>query len=253
MAEKIRLSQRSRLKHPIYSRRFRACAVAIFARAPSPGRAKTRLIPLLGAQGAANFQAALIADTLRKVATRSRHAARYLFVAGRSFPVPSALARFTVVHQHGADLGERLVGAFRQLLARHQAAVVIGTDSPALPARNLHQARRELSVCDAVLGPCPDGGFYLIGLRCLPAGLFRKVRWGSRFAFRDVLRNLLRNGLACSVLDPIPDVDRPADVHAVAAQLARRPGLRRSLPALWGFLKVSSGAGTNWAPGRPTR
>jgi len=213
--------------------------VAIFARAPSAGRAKTRLIPLLGARGAAEFHAALISDTLRKVNVLAGRVSRYLFLAGREIPVTESLLDYTLVRQRGPNLGARLEKAFRQLLRRHPAAVVIGTDSPTLPPRLLRKALGELRSCDAVLGPCPDGGYYLIGLRRLSPGVFRGVRWGSAVAFRDTLRNLLRRTFACAILEPIADVDRPEDLRRLARKLARSAEARRAAPAVWRFLKAA--------------
>ncbi|HEV2178201.1 MAG TPA: TIGR04282 family arsenosugar biosynthesis glycosyltransferase [Terriglobia bacterium] len=215
----------------------RGGAIAVFARAPLAGQAKTRLIPLLGAGGAAAFQAALLADTLRTVAARP-DATRYLFLTGGRSDV-AASARFVTLPQHGVDLGERLEHVFRLLLRRHRHAVVIATDSPALRPAALRLALRELRVCDAVLGPCPDGGYYLIGLRTFAAGMFDGVRWGSAFAFRDTLYNLTACGLSCSVLEPLEDIDRPADFQRLAAKLRHADAAReRQLaPAVWRFIK----------------
>jgi rSAM/selenodomain-associated transferase 1 len=218
-------------------------AVAVFARAPVPGQAKTRLVPLLGAEGAAQFQAALAHDVIRKVAWL-RGVWRYLFFAGCT-PLEwtdchggtARLTGYALVPQRGADLGKRLEGAYRRLLGHHPGAVVIGTDSPALSAARLRQALCELRWCDAVLGPCPDGGYYLLGLRRLEKGLFRRIRWGTSFAFRDTLHNLVAGGLSCSVLEPLPDVDRPADFRELANSLWRRPELRRLAPATWSFVR----------------
>lgn len=221
--------------------------MAIFARAPSPGRAKTRLIPLLGSRGAAEFQAALISDCIGKVNALGGRAPRYVFFTGTGSPATAALfSRFTLVRQRGADLGDRLTHAFQRLLRRHAVAVVIGTDSPTLAPRVLRAARRELRVCDAVLGLSPDGGFYLIGLRrterVKTGDLFRGVRWGSAFAFRDTLRNLLRHGLACSILEPCADVDRPEDFRRLVRELAGSRALRRAAPAVWRFVKEHGAA-----------
>jgi hypothetical protein len=204
----------------------------VFARAPSPGKAKTRLIPLLGPQGAAEFQAALMADALHKVNRLSGRVSPYLFVAGKKFPPGSTgsspdTSNYTVMCQRGAGLGARLANAFRELLPRHAAVVVIGTDSPTLPPRVLRAALRELRWCDAVLGPCPDGGYYLLGLRRFERGLLRGIRWGSAMAFGDTLRNFLRQGFSCSILEPFPDVDRPADVERLRRELVRSPAARR--------------------------
>lgn len=235
-------------------RRYPLFAIAIFARTPLPGKTKTRLIPLLGARGAADFQAALLWDTLRKVNAYRGDVARYLFIAGKglrgSSPTPSRgglandpgrtagpyLGQFSVARQRGADLGARLQSAFRSLLRRHVRVVVIGTDSPLLPLRILREALGELRICDAVLGPSLDGGYYLVGLRRLSRGLFRGIRWGSSHAFQDTLCNLLGPGYSCSVLEVGEDVDRPEDVRRLTKELARSRAARRLAPAVWRFL-----------------
>ena len=214
-----------------------SCAVAVFARAPIAGKAKTRLIPRLGPSGAADFQAALISDTLRKLRSLRRAAIPYLFFAGKrssSFPTDKTC---TVMRQRGADLGERLSHAFRLLLRRHTAVVIIGTDSPLLPARILRQAIQELRSCEAVLGPCPDGGYYLIGLRRFRSGMLTGVRWGTAYAFRDTLRRLLHHNLCCSILPPVADVDRPRDLLQLQAALRENATARRLAPATWRFLR----------------
>ena len=230
----------------------------VFARAPVAGHAKTRLIPALGPEGAAHFQAALVSDTLRKVARLSRRIQPYLFVAGEdaqhgSQAEPNLRKRslvrggreFKLIDQQGSGLGERLEKAFRALFRIHPSVVVIGTDSPLLPPFVLGQAVRELNACESVLGPCPDGGFYLVGLRRLrdPEGLpavFRRVRWSSPFAFSDTLRNVLRLGLSCSVLEAYADTDIPSDLQRLKASLEHDKRSRRLAPATWKFLSTNS-------------
>ena len=134
-------------------------AMAVFARAPVAGHAKTRLIPLLGAQGAARLQAALISDTLRKVARLRRWFQPYLFLAASPIPfgrspaeanlyeqplARAVISEFSVIHQQGRDLGERLENAFHGLLRFHPSCVVIGTDSPLFPR----------AFCARLLGSC---------------------------------------------------------------------------------------------------
>jgi glycosyltransferase A (GT-A) superfamily protein (DUF2064 family) len=225
------------------------------------------LIPLLGQRGAATLQAALISDTLRKVARLKESVQPYLFLAEDSITLrrsgvqaccvpsrerlataaswpPTCLREFRIIRQQGKDLGERLENAFRRLLLLHPSCLVIGTDSPLIPARLLRQALRELQACQSVLGPCPDGGYYLIALR-RPAGpgmlrgMFRSVRWSTAFAFRDTLGSLLRRGFSCSVLEGYADVDLPRDVHRLKENLSRNRTARRLAPATWKFLKAS--------------
>jgi rSAM/selenodomain-associated transferase 1 len=212
-------------------------ALAIFARAPIPRQAKTRLIPLLGPRGAADFHAALVSDVLQKVNALGSQVAPYLFLAGGRYPVSSSLSDYKLVRQCGADLGERLERAFRRLLKRHRRALVIGTDSPLLAGRGLLRALEKLRVADAVLGPCPDGGFYVIGLRRLVPGLFEGVRWGSASACRNMQERLLAHNYSCAMLEPVDDVDRPSDVARLNRELTANPAARRLAPSAWRFLQ----------------
>ena len=184
------------------------------------------------------MQAALILDTTVKANKLAQHATRWLFAAGGKIPEFPGRQYWTVSPQRGRDLGARLDSAFARLLRRHPRAVIIGTDSPLLSPRLLRLALTELTVCDAVIGPSPDGWFYLIGLGRAMPGLFRGVRLSSRHAFGDTLKALLQRGLSCAVLPPVPDIDRPSDLQAIAKQRARRPALRAAAPALWRYLKT---------------
>jgi uncharacterized protein len=215
-------------------------ALGVFARAAIPGKTKTRLIPALGPEGAAEFHRALVSDTLRKVARLKGKVVRYLFIAGGAIPPSMAPRYFGCQKQRGRDLGERLDQAFKLLLRQHSRALVIGTDSPMLSPSILRLAFEELRVVDAVLGPCPDGGYYLIGLRRTVAGLFRNVRLGSEFAFRDTIEGLISRGFSCAVLEPCPDIDRPEDLRKLRKELIKNPSARRLMPATWKFLSHAS-------------
>lgn len=212
-------------------------ALAVFAREPIPGKAKTRLIPLLGPRGSADFHAALVSDTLQKVNALAERAVPYFYLAGEKFPVSSSLSDYTLKRQSGADLGERLENAFRVLLKTHTGALVTGTDSPLLSHRALLNALEKLRASDAVLGPCPDGGFYLIGLRCHVPGLFNGVRWGSEWAFEDMRAKLQAHDFSCHILASVEDVDRPEDVERVKEILASSTAARRQSPSTWRFLR----------------
>jgi hypothetical protein len=101
-------------------------------------------------------------------------------------------------------LSQRRAHAFRILLDRHAIAVIIGADCPLLPPRLLRQACWELRAGDAVLGSCPDGGFYLISLRRFRPGMLAGVRWGTAHAFRDTPRRLRECAICSSILPPSP-------------------------------------------------
>ncbi len=215
--------------------------MAVFARAAVPGKSKTRLIPALGPKGAAEFHAALLADTLHKAAKLRGKVVRYLFITGGDIPASALPPYFGCLKQRGRGLGERLERGFEILLRKHPRALVIGTDSPALAPSSLRLAFEELRVVDAVLGPCPDGGYYLIGLRRTVRSLFRNIRLGSEFAFQDTLDRLITSGFSCSILDPLPDIDRPEDLAALKRSLVKKPALRRRMPATWKIMSRAPG------------
>lgn len=221
---------------PGRDRRGRATAVAIFARAVEPGKTKTRLIPALGPERAAQLHQALVSDAFRKVERLAGRAECYVFTAGGNLSERMVPRGFERRRQSGRNLARRLGRAFAELLQRHSRAVIIGTDSPMLAPAMLRLALAELRTVDAVLGPCPDGGYYLIGLRRTVPGLFTGLRLGTEFAFGDTLASLLEHGLSCSVLELCPDIDRPEDLAALKKLLAKNPSARRLAPHTWSFL-----------------
>ena len=226
-------------------------AIALFARRPAGGRVKTRLIPLLGAQNAALLQAAFLQDSIRRALSCAPKAAIYLYLTGEAdlslYGISQQAGNLRLREQPAGNLGERLTEAFRRLLHKHRRVVITGTDSPQLLPALLRQALRELRASDATLGPCPDGGYYLVGLRrgLNPAELkrvFQGVRWSTRFTFRDTLRNLAALNLTCSVLGPVPDVDRPKDFLELQRRALQDAKLRRAAPATWRFIRSRLGA-----------
>ena len=197
--------------------------VIVFARAPLPGRAKTRLIPRLGAWGAARLQARL---TERAVATAlaSRCGPVELHCtprAGHAFFLRMRRERKVVLKkQSGRDLGERMQRALSVALRRHRYAILIGVDAPELRAADLRRALRLLrSGCDTVLSPAEDGGYALIGCRVAPCPVFEHIAWGGNDVYPRTVQRLSRLRLRWRALRTVWDVDRHEDVD----RLARRP------------------------------
>jgi len=201
-------------------------AVAILAKAPLPGAVKTRLCPPLSPAGAASLAAAMLRDTAREVAGAGV-AARYLFFhppdAAACFRGPD-FAGYRLVPQRGADLGQRIENAFARMAAGgSRRAVVVGSDCPALSARRVREALRELREgARAVLGPAEDGGFYLVGVSGAVPALFRGVAWSGPSALRQVLDNLRAAALPFALLRRERDVDVPADLAALRRFLHSR-------------------------------
>ncbi len=183
---------------------------ALFTRWPEPGKAKTRLIPALGADGAADLHRRL---TERAVATvLAAGLALELRVTGA--PVAKFRewlgAGLSVVDQGEGDLGARLARA-----AQEVPVLLIGSDIPDLTTGLLHGAVAALEGAPAVIGPAEDGGYWLLGLAVPAPQLFDAIDWGTERVFAQTMARLPDNTPQLAML---ADLDRPED-------LARWPGL----------------------------
>jgi hypothetical protein len=196
--------------------------IAVFAKAPVPGVAKTRLIPRLGAEGAARLQEALIENALAK-AIAVAGARVTLWVAGdRSHPFVAAVARrfdIGIETQHGPDLGARMHDAFATTLApgRNRGCVLIGTDCPALTTADLERAAAALATHDAFVLPAEDGGYVLIALRTPQERIFEGIEWGGPTVMQATRERMARLGLAWFEGSPRPDLDTPGDYERALA------------------------------------
>jgi uncharacterized protein len=114
--------------------------------------------------------------------------------------------------QGEGDLGKKLENILRRALKQSPAALALGADSPGLPIRLLENAREALAKSDVVLGPCEDGGFYLLGLKNCPAELLSGIRWSQPDTFGQTMSRLRQAGLSISVLEHWFDVDTPDDL-----------------------------------------
>jgi hypothetical protein len=205
-------------------------ALVIFAKAPQPGRVKTRLVPLLGERGAARLHARMIEDTVR-LAAQARFARVELHCAPHArHAVFAALARrhsLTLRAQGGGDLGARMLRACERVLRTAKAVVLIGTDCPVLRVVDLRAAARALrGGADAVLSPAEDGGYALIGLRRVSPRLFSGIEWGSESVLQQTRVRLRELGWRWRELRVVWDVDRPDDYARLGRLRARRRFLR---------------------------
>jgi uncharacterized protein len=192
------------------------------ARAPRPGLVKTRLEPLLGPQGCAELQSALITHAAGWVSGCARMSwLAFTPADAREELAPLVPATVRLFAQQGRDLGERLRNA-AELAARghHDAVAVIGTDAPELGPVHLRFAERALaSGHDACLIPALDGGYALIALaRPTPqAFALPPAAWGGPHVLDLTLRALADSDRSCALLEPVRDLDTPADARHVAA------------------------------------
>jgi len=179
--------------------------IIVFARAPVPGQAKTRLIPRLGEWGAARLHARLTRHAVRTAqladARVELHGTRrHSFF--RNLGVPFRL-------QRGRDLGERM---YRALSRARKPAILIGSDCPMLTQADLRRAARWLrGGCEVVLAPAQDGGYALVAARRLRPEFFSGIRWGGADVYHQTVERLA--GYRWRALRTVWDLDRPEDLQ----------------------------------------
>jgi len=191
-------------------------AVAILSRAPLPGQSKTRLIPALGSDGAAELQRRMLKATVRSALAANLGPVRLWCAPDPAHPDFAAcleLGRISLHAQPSGDLGARMLAAIDHELP----TLVVGTDCPALTPSLLHEAAISLSEVEAVVIPAEDGGYVLIGLRRPDARLFADITWGGPLVLAETRQRLRDCGYRWNELAPLPDVDRPADLDRLAA------------------------------------
>lgn len=201
-------------------------AAVVMARVPAAGRVKTRLAETLGARRAAALAWSFLRDTLALV----REAGLTVYLAYTPAAGAAKLARGlggdlpAAFPQRGADLGGRMRDATHRLFSRgHAPVLVLGTDSPHLPAERLREAVDALQAADVCLGPSLDGGYYLLGSRQPCPELFRHVAWGTPLVLRQTLARAREAGLEACLLPPGFDVDTAGDLCRLARCLALDP------------------------------
>src|SRR5579883_313610 len=203
----------------------------IFTRYPEPGKAKTRLIPALGAIGAAAIHRQMTEHTLmqaRMLLASQSVTVDVQFAEGDCERMADWLgADLNYQVQASGDLGERMAHAFETAFAAGSTAVVIiGTDCPQLDVDLLAKAFGELRQHDLVLGPAVDGGYYLIGLRRPIPELFRGIAWSTADVLAQTLVIAHQRSLRVCHLPTLADVDYPADLEVWEQVNAQRQSNR---------------------------
>ncbi len=194
--------------------------IIIFAKAPLPGRVKTRLIPMLGDEGAAALAARMLVRTLEEA------------LASEVGPVelcgdPDPDHRDWDPHlrpfrsglqtsaQGEGDLGERLARATRRAIDGGEKVMLIGSDCPALDRERLVEAEKLLAEADAVIHPARDGGYVLLGLSRYDPSLFEDSAWSTSIVAETTIERMRALGWSVRVAATLQDVDEPADLAAL--------------------------------------
>ena len=198
-------------------------ALVIFARYPRLGRVKTRLASLLSAEGCLALHRAFLLDTLDR--TADLKARRYLYLSECTDQEQNEFARRYSLHdtlidirpQKGTDLGDHLWNAYLEVSQEYPRVAFIGTDSPSLPTEYISHALTKLADYPVVVGPCQDGGYYLIGLSQSRPELFRDIQWGTSSVLEQTLGSLKIGEYA--LLPSWYDVDHDADLVRLRSDL----------------------------------
>lgn len=204
-------------------------AVAVMAKVPGMVPVKSRLHASLDADRATDLYRCFLLDRLDAVAALPGVIPVVAFTPVDAEPVMRGLAPDGVrlLHQRGRDLGERLANLLEDLLAAgHAAAIAIDSDSPTLPMPYLVDAARRLAGgrADVVLGPCDDGGYYLVGVRSPRSALFQGIPWSTSAVLSSTLAKAHALGLRVDLLPTWFDVDTEADLRRLHAEMKAAGG-----------------------------
>lgn len=209
----------------------------LFGRYPVPGKTKTRLIPILGALGAAELQRSLTLKSLcaATAPTLGNTDVAFCFTGASRGMVRRWLGPQPVglMQQKGGHLGERMRTAFSESFDRgFRQVILVGTDIPQMTPAHLEAAFHALTRHDLVLGPSKDGGYWLVGLN-QKADLFRHIQWGSPAVLRQTLAAARKLGLSATQIDTLNDMDTEADlIDGMPSEQWRRPYLSVVIPVL---------------------
>lgn len=200
--------------------------IVVFAKAPLAGFAKTRLIPALGQQGAADLAQRLLEHTLHHVVTSRLGSAELCVTPSVTNPVWQTMRLLDGIHltdQGDGDLGERMAHAAERVIAAGEAVLLIGTDCPQLDAARLQEAAQALQCSEATLVPAFDGGYVLLGLTRFDASVFKGIAWSTNSVLDETMNRLKQLGWSVTIFPSLHDVDEPSDLKWLPKALARNP------------------------------
>jgi len=195
--------------------------IIIFAKAPQAGFAKTRLIPVLGAQGAAELAKQMLLSTL-DAAIFARVGTVELCVtpaiddvAWQGVQLPAGIELSV---QGEGDLGARMARASERALLKDGQLMLIGTDCVEMSAELLREAEKSLREQDAVIHCTADGGYALLGMRRFSPSLFNDIGWSKDTVARTTIDRIERLGWSCRIGSELHDVDEPQDLTVAACR-----------------------------------
>jgi len=199
-----------------------ACAIVVMAKQPEPGKVKTRLCPPLSPGQAADLYEAFFLDTVSLVSGIEH---TDLFVAydpdtARDFFSRRVSDTVKYIPQGRGDLGDRLVRiSHRMFVLGYRKLIILASDTPLLPRDVIRSAIARLDEIDVVLGPCDDGGYYLIGLRFPASRMFAGIPWSTSQVLDRTIRRAQEAGMTWELLPPGYDIDTWEDAERLSKDL----------------------------------
>ena len=188
--------------------------IVIFAKAPVPGKVKTRLIPALGAETAAVLAATMLHRTAAEALDSDVGSVELCMDPPSGHPDWMGQVPLDVIPtpQGEGDLGERLARAGRRVLAAGDRVILVGTDCPELDRARLVAAAAALERDDAVIHPTQDGGYALLGLGRFDPSLFEGIAWSTDRVAAQTIARIEALGWSLHVGETLRDIDVPADL-----------------------------------------
>lgn len=202
-----------------------SAAVIVFAKVPVAGRVKTRFLPELSDDEAADLYTAFLRDTLMQCARLKADIRLYLAPSEAALDDAIVPDDVSLHEQAGDDLGSRMARAFLETFAAgYELVTIIGSDHPTLPRAFIQHAFDALSdLRSVVIGPADDGGYYLLGMNDFIPHVFQDMEYSHADVFRQTLERLPATGIDITILPRWYDVDTPYDIVRLAAEPTMEP------------------------------
>lgn len=201
---------------------MKSTRIIIFAKAPQAGFAKTRLIPSLGAEGAAELARQMLFDTLREALAADIGPVELCVTpdinqaAWQGISLPTGIE---ISDQGDGDLGARLARASERALKSAEPVLLIGTDCVEMSGGLLQEAAQALQEHDAVIHCTEDGGYALLGLNRFEPSLFSDMPWSTVVVSSTTIARIGKLGLSVRIGQTLHDVDEPEDLKYLPAKL----------------------------------
>ncbi len=208
----------------------------VFLKAPVRSTVKTRLAKTLGDELTVGLYVCFVQDTIMKVSAL-KPVTVYGYPEGFETALPFLPPGLLMYNQTGSDLGERMARALASSFENGcDKAVLMGTDAPDLPTGYLTEAFEALNSHDAVIGPCTDGGYVLIGFRRngFSAQAFTEVPWSTPEVLKKTLEIMDGLKIKCFLLPPWNDVDTFEDLKGLIGRLETG---RSEAPHTWEYIQ----------------